>query len=105
MKFLRRFLDAQHKHFAKGGKLQKLYPLYEAADTFLFTPGDVTKGSVHVRDGLDLKRTMTTLAMALGPCIFMALYNTGFQSLTALKGMGVDVVSGWRVRSFIVSDL
>lgn len=96
MKFLRRFLDAQHKHFAKGGKLEKLYPLYEAADTFLFTPGEVTKGAVHVRDGLDLKRTMTTLAMALGPCIFMALYNTGFQSLTALKGMGLEAVAGWR---------
>ncbi len=96
MKFLRQFLDAQHKHFAKGGKLEKLYPLYEAADTFLFTPGEVTKGSVHVRDGLDLKRTMTTLAMALFPCILMAFYNTGFQSLSALKGMGIELVAGWR---------
>ena len=95
MKFLRRFLDAQHKYFAKGGK-EKLYPLYEAADTFLFTPGEVTKGAVHVRDGIDLKRTMTTVAMALFPCIMMAFYNTGFQSLTALKGIGIDTVAGWR---------
>ena len=67
MKFLRDFLDSQHKHFVDGGKLEKLYPFYEAADTFLYTPGEVTKGSVHVRDGIDLKRAMVTVAMALGP--------------------------------------
>ena len=43
MKFLRRFLDAQHKYFAKGGKLEKLYPLYEAADTFLLLLGKLPK--------------------------------------------------------------
>ena len=96
MKFLRRFLDAQHKHFVKGGKLEKLYPLYEAADTFLFTPGEVNKGSVHVRDGIDLKRTMITVAMALMPCIMMAFYNTGYQSLSALQGLGAESVEGWR---------
>ncbi|MEC9283765.1 MAG: NADH:ubiquinone reductase (Na(+)-transporting) subunit B [Bdellovibrionota bacterium] len=96
MQFLRDFLDAQHKHFVGDGKLKKLYPLYEAADTFLYTPGENTKGSVHIRDGIDLKRTMITVAMALGPCIMMALYNTGFQAQTALAGMGVAEVAGWR---------
>ena len=93
MQFLRDFLDAQHKHFVGDGKLKKLYPLYEAADTFLYTPGENTKGSVHIRDGIDLKRTMITVAMALGPCIMMALYNTGFQAQTALAGMGVAEVT------------
>ena len=96
MQFLRDFLDAQHKHFVDDGKLKKLYPLYEAADTFLYTPGENTNGSVHIRDGIDLKRTMITVAMALGPCIMMALYNTGFQAQTALAGMGVAEVAGWR---------
>lgn len=96
MQFLRDFLDAQHKHFVGDGKLKKLYPLYEAADTFLYTPGENTNGSVHIRDGIDLKRTMITVAMALGPCIMMALYNTGFQAQTALAGMGVAEVAGWR---------
>ena len=55
MKPLRKFLDSQHHLFAKGGKLEVLYPLYEALDTFVFTPADVTTGKTHVRDGLDLK--------------------------------------------------
>ena len=96
MQFLRDFLDAQHKHFVGKGKLKAFYPLYEAIDTFLYTPGEIAKGNVHVRDGIDLKRTMITVAMALGPCIAMALYNTGFQAQTALAGMGISEIAGWR---------
>jgi len=96
MKFLRDLLDSQHSKFDKGGKLEKFYPMYEMIDTFVYTPGDVTKGSVHLRDTIDLKRTMVTVAMALGPCILMALYNTGFQANNALSGMGATVASGWR---------
>ena len=94
---LRGFLDKQHKHFAKGGKLEKLYPLYEAIDTFLYTPGEVNEGSVHVRDGIDLKRTMVSVAVALGPCIMMAMYNTGFQALRGYQSMGAEAIGGgWR---------
>ena len=96
MKPLRRFLDRQHRHFTKGAPLEKLYPIYEALDTFLYTPGQVNKGSVHVRDGIDLKRTMITVAMALMPCILMAMYNTGLQSLLALQEMGATEITGWR---------
>ena len=56
MKILRSFLDGLHPHFSGEGKLVKFYPLYEAIDTFLFSPGQVTTGSTHVRDGIDLKR-------------------------------------------------
>ena len=62
MKFLRKSLDALHPYFTKGGKLEKLYPLYEAIDTFLYSPGHVNKGMTHVRDGMDLKRMMITVA-------------------------------------------
>lgn len=96
MKALRKFLDSQHHHFVGDGKLKRFYALYEAADTFLYTPGEVTKGSVHVRDGIDLKRTMVTVAMALMPCILMAMYNTGYQAQLALNSMGVSEISGWR---------
>ena len=88
---LRGFLDKHEKHFVKGGKLKALYPLYEAIDTFLYTPGHSTHGTVHVRDGIDLKRTMVTVAAALGPVIMMALYNTGYQSLLALQSAGGEV--------------
>ncbi len=44
MKFLRNALDKMHPLFDKGGKLEKLYPLYEAGDTFFYTPGLVDRG-------------------------------------------------------------
>ncbi len=96
MKFVRNFLDNQHKHFVKGGKLEKFYPMYEMIDTFLYTPPDVSSGEVHVRDGIDLKRTMITVAMALTPIMFWAMYNTGYQSQLALEGMSKDTILGWR---------
>jgi len=77
---IRKMLDRIEPLFHKGGKLEKLYPLYEANDTFLFSPGEVTKGSTHVRDPLDLKRMMSMVIVALLPCILMCLYNTGYQA-------------------------
>tara|TARA_B100001013_G_C24612319_1_gene443724 strand:- start:8 stop:1231 length:1224 start_codon:yes stop_codon:yes gene_type:complete len=85
MRLLRKFLDSQSKHFQRGGNLEIIYPLYEAIDTFLFTPSSVTKGSSHVRDGLDLKRMMITVVIALIPPIFMAMYNTGYQAHLAIS--------------------
>ena len=54
MRIIRSFLDKQEPLFKKGGPLEALYPFYEANDT-LCIPGEVTKGSVHLRDALDLK--------------------------------------------------
>jgi Na+-transporting NADH:ubiquinone oxidoreductase subunit B len=96
MKALRKFLDSQHPHFVDGGKFAKFYPIYEMIDTFVYSPGETAKGSVHVRDALDLKRLMGTVAIALLPCILMACYNTGFQANTVLAGMGKTSVEGWR---------
>ena len=87
---LRKFLDKISPHFHSEGKLHKLYPLYEAIDTFIYTPGEVATGHTHVRDGMDLKRMMTTVAMALLPCIFMAMYNTGYQAFTAAESLGIS---------------
>ena len=85
MRILRRLLDAQARHFESGGKFEKLYPLWEAQDTFLYTPGQVTAGASHVRDGLDLKRLMMTVVIALTGCVYMALYNTGYQANLAIS--------------------
>lgn len=95
MKPLRNLLDKYEHHFHKGGKLEKFYVLYEMADTFAYTPAYVTEGNTHVRDGIDLKRTMITVAMALAPVILMAIYNTGFQANLALDNAGIDP-TGWR---------
>lgn len=90
MKFLRRILDNLHPTFGKGGKLEKFYPLYEALDTFLYTPGEVTKGPSHVRDGLDLKRMMTTVVVALIPCVCLAFWNTGYQANLLLESKPLE---------------
>ena len=100
---LRKLLDKIEPHFHKGGKLEKLYPLYEAQDTFLFSPDTVTKGTTHVRDALDTKRMMSMVIVALLPCILMALYNTGFQANKIIEkayvvsdGQVADSLVGWR---------
>jgi len=93
---LRGFLDSLHPQFAKGGKFEKFFAVYEMVDTFLYTPGEVTKGASHVRDSLDLKRLMITVAVALGPCILMAMFNTGYQANQAIASMGLTEVEGWR---------
>ena len=96
MKFLRDFLDQQEPLFLKGGKLEKFFPIYEVLDTFIFTPGEVTKGKTHVRDALDLKRMMSVVVVALLPCILFGMYNTGLQAQLAVKGLGGSVLSGYQ---------
>ncbi len=90
MIFLRKSLDRASPHFHKGGKLEKLYPVYEALDTFLYTPGEVTHGPSHVRDGMDLKRMMTLVVVSLAPAIAMAFWNTGYQANKALTGKAAE---------------
>ena len=83
MKFLRNTLDKVEPLFEKGGKFEKLYPVYEAADTFLYTPGHRTKSGPHVRDGIDLKRMMIMVVIALIPCTVFGMWNVGFQHYRA----------------------
>ena len=96
MKLLRDLLDQVEPHFEKGAPLEKLYPLYEGLDSFLYTPGQVNEGPTHVRDGIDLKRTMIIVVVALIPCILMAIWNTGYQANLGLAKMGLSSAGGWR---------
>jgi Na+-transporting NADH:ubiquinone oxidoreductase subunit B len=54
-----------------------MYPLYETLSTFLFTPKHTTKRGAHIRDGVDLKRTMFMVIIALLPCLLFGIYNKG----------------------------
>ncbi|NOT85454.1 MAG: NADH:ubiquinone reductase (Na(+)-transporting) subunit B [Methylococcaceae bacterium] len=92
----RDFLDSIEPHFTKGGKLEKYYGLYEMVDTFIYTPADVTRGTTHVRDGVDLKRTMTFVVIATFFCVLMAMYNTGYQANHALQVLEYTKVDNWR---------
>lgn len=93
---LRRLFDRIEPLFVEDGRLSFMFPLYEAVDTFLFTTGRQTDGAPHVRDGIDLKRLMITVYVALLPCIAMAIWNTGLQGNRALQGMEADQAAGWR---------
>ena len=96
MKFLRKFLDKQEKHF-KEGKLKGLYYLWEAVDSFLYTPGKPTDGPSHIRDTMDFKRIMMVVVYSLVPAVIMGLYNVGHQANLALANLGETVGQGWRV--------
>ncbi len=104
MKLLRNLLDKQGKLFQKGSKLEKLYPLHEAGDTFIFTPGKVTSGPTHLRDALDLKRMMMTVVIALAGCIYMAMYNTGYQAHLAIS-KGAIPLETWQTRAMEILGL
>ncbi|CUH74935.1 Na(+)-translocating NADH-quinone reductase subunit B [Tritonibacter multivorans] len=90
---LRNFFDRIEPHFEKGGKWERLFPLYEMVESFLYTPKTVTTVAPHARSYIDMKRIMTYVVLATIPCILMALYNTGYQTNMAIAEMGA---SGWR---------
>ena len=95
---MRKILDSLEKPFRPGSRLERLYPLFEAADTFLYTPGSTTRGASHVRDGIDVKRMMVTVVLALLPCVAMALYNTGYQANLAIS-LGAEPLDTWQTRA------
>ena len=79
MNFIRKSLDNLKKPFGKGQKLEKFAPAFNAFDTLLFVPNHTTKKGAHIRDGVDLKRTMVTVIIALLPALIYGIYNTGYQ--------------------------
>tara|TARA_B100000131_G_scaffold296296_2_gene313995 strand:- start:979 stop:2166 length:1188 start_codon:yes stop_codon:yes gene_type:complete len=91
IKQLANFLNDQEKHFVKGGKFEKFYPLYEAGASFLFSVKETTQSNVHIRDSLDTKRFMTMVMMALTPCIVFGIYNSGYQAHKAV-GLSLDLI-------------
>ncbi len=93
---IRNLLDKVEPHFHKGGKWESWYALYEAVDTALFKPSDVTKNSSHVRDSIDLKRVMITVWMATFPTMFFGMWNVGFQANTIMLEMGMLAQEGGR---------
>jgi len=77
--------------FTKGGKLEKWNPVFESFVTLAFTPANVTKKGAHIRDGVDLKRTMITVILAMIPCLLFGIYNTGHFEMVAEAGdRGLD---------------
>lgn len=62
-----------------------LHTLYDGFFTFMFTPDHVTHGKgVHIRDGMDLKRTMIMVVLALQFSYIFGTFNIGHQHFLAL---------------------
>ncbi|MDQ2177544.1 NADH:ubiquinone reductase (Na(+)-transporting) subunit B [Marinifilum sp. D714] len=79
MKALRKFLDKKKPLFEKGGKFAKLQSTFDAFDTFLFVPDHTSKTGTHIKDAIDLKRTMSVVVLALIPSLLFGMYNIGYQ--------------------------
>lgn len=97
MKSLRNFLDRIKPSFEKGGKLQMFHSTFEAFESFLFVPDKVTTRGTHIRDSIDLKRTMTVVIIALMPALLFGMWNVGFQHTVAF---GLKDWTFWQMFGF-----
>ena len=79
MKALRNIVDKLKPTFSKGGKLSFLESTFDGFETFLFVPNKTTQSGAHVRDCIDMKRTMIVVVLALLPALLFGCYNTGVQ--------------------------
>ena len=84
MKALEKLVNKVKPNFEKGGKFQKLHRSFEAFETFLFTPSKVTYIGSHIRDAIDMKRTMMFVIIALMPALLFGMWNVGNQHYLAI---------------------
>ena len=94
------YLESIEHHFEPGGKHARWFALYEAFATLMYTPGQVTKSSAHVRDSIDLKRIMIMVWFAVFPAMFWGMYNVGDQAIAALN----HLYSGQQLAGVIAND-
>lgn len=87
MNFLRNYLDKQKPKFEKGGKLEKFHSVFTGFESFLFVPNTTTSSGAHIRDAVDLKRTMIIVVLALIPTLLFGIYNVGYQHFNAVGGL------------------
>lgn len=78
--------------FEKGKPLHCFHSLYDAVDTFLLTPKEVTTEGSHIRDAVDMKRIMITVMIALAPALLFGIWNIGYQHFLS-QGLGMNF---WR---------
>lgn len=81
---LKNLLDKVRPKFQPGGKLEKWHTAYDAFESFLFVPGNTSNKGVHIRDAMDLKRTMITVVISIIPCLLFGMWNVGYQHFRVL---------------------
>ena len=92
LRFLYNTLNKAKPHFEKGGKFERLYPVFEATDTILFSTDEITESGPHIRDSIDTKRIMILVVISLLPLYVFGALNVGFQNALAL---GIER-TGWQ---------
>jgi Na+-transporting NADH:ubiquinone oxidoreductase subunit B len=93
MKFLHKIISSVKPHFEKEGKLSRFWVVFDSLETFTFTPGHVTKQGSHIRDGIDLKRTMFLVIMALVPALLFGTWNIGDQYFASIGTTDADMLA------------
>ena len=92
--FLKKILAKSGKLFEEGKPLSFAYPLWEATDTILFSTDSQNKSGPHIRDNMDIKRTMFFVVIALIPCYLFGAYNIGYL-YSAAMGVSSSVMSNF----------
>lgn len=106
MKALRKQLDKIKPQFQKGGKFEKLHSTFDAFETFLFVPDKTTSLGSHIRDSIDMKRTMSIVVIAMIPTLLFGIWNVGNQhylSIGEAAAFWDKVLFGlWKVLPIVV---
>jgi Na+-transporting NADH:ubiquinone oxidoreductase subunit B len=84
LNFLQNLLNKTKPHFEEGGRFEKLYPIFEATDTILFSTDEVTESGPHIRDNIDTKRIMILVVISLLPLYLFGAMNIGYQNAIAM---------------------
>lgn len=79
MKFLKEKILEIRPNFEKGGKFEKFHTVFDGFATLLFVPDSVTRGGTHIKAGIDLKRTMFFVILAMVPALLFGMFNVGHQ--------------------------
>ena len=95
MNFLRKIFEETGKFVEKGKPLSWAYPVWEAADTIFFSTIKQTSKGPHIRDNMDIKRTMFFVVIALIPCYLFGAYNIGY-----LNALALDIDRGLLANTF-----
>jgi Na+-transporting NADH:ubiquinone oxidoreductase subunit B len=91
MNSLRKKIDKIKPHFTEGGRFAKLRSVFEGFESFLFVPDRVTVRGSHIRDSIDLKRTMIIVVIALVPALLFGSYNVGLQYFRSI-GAAAEII-------------
>ena len=91
-KYIESLFHSLEQHVKPGKKYSKLYPLFEAFESFALSVRTVTQKAPFIRDFIDTKRYMNLVILSMLPCLIFGIFNVGYQSHLA-AGLPLDIVS------------